>query len=202
MISEISSRLLQNPPSIDSQIEYKSSISIILALENHCMYLLVMKRTINDLDPWSGHFSFPGGGLKAGETFYEACIRETKEEVGINLSNTTFAGYCEDYISFYKSGLVVRPHVFVTNERHETINCNFEVDATYWLPVASLINPKHHQEKQFKTFTGPQLLPYVEVGNILLWGITFKVLISLLRKLDGLYCAEGLPCRLPARFIS
>lgn len=35
---------------------------------------------------------FPGGGTKRGETYEETAVRETKEEVGLTLTNIEFVG--------------------------------------------------------------------------------------------------------------
>ena len=43
----------------------------------------VQRRT--DDGPYHGLLEFPGGGIEAGETPLEACIREVEEEVGIKI---------------------------------------------------------------------------------------------------------------------
>ncbi|MCK5516446.1 MAG: NUDIX domain-containing protein, partial [Desulfobulbaceae bacterium] len=51
---------------------------------------LILRRATHPLDPWSGHFSFPGGRKeKKDNSLLETCIRETVEEVGILLSPGT-----------------------------------------------------------------------------------------------------------------
>ncbi|MCH2076761.1 MAG: NUDIX hydrolase [Rhodobacteraceae bacterium] len=47
--------------------------------------LLVILRDDDRPIPWPGHWDFPGGGREPGETPEEVAIRETFEEVGLEL---------------------------------------------------------------------------------------------------------------------
>ena len=48
--------------------------------------VLVLRRASHPQDPWSGHFSFPGGrSEKKDNNLLSTCIRETREETGIPL---------------------------------------------------------------------------------------------------------------------
>lgn len=43
--------------------------------------ILLIRRAINERDPWSGDVALPGGKVEADETDFEAAIRECREEV-------------------------------------------------------------------------------------------------------------------------
>jgi 8-oxo-dGTP pyrophosphatase MutT (NUDIX family) len=45
--------------------------------------ILLIRRAVNERDPWSGDVALPGGKVEAGETDFEATIRECKEEVSL-----------------------------------------------------------------------------------------------------------------------
>ena len=64
----------------------RASVAIILRQGNEgATEVLLIKRAVNRRDPWSGDLAFPGGRQNAGETDLETCIRETKEETGLDL---------------------------------------------------------------------------------------------------------------------
>lgn len=54
-------------------------------------YVLAVSRKNNKKD-----FGLPGGKVDPGENFFEACVRETKEETGLNIwhGKPVFGGYC------------------------------------------------------------------------------------------------------------
>jgi 8-oxo-dGTP pyrophosphatase MutT (NUDIX family) len=51
------------------------------------MEILYIRRADNPKDRWSGNVAFPGGKQDGNETNIETAIRETHEEIGIDLSN-------------------------------------------------------------------------------------------------------------------
>src|SRR5579863_6444108 len=57
--------------------------------------VLLIKRAERDGDPWSGHIALPGGRVqKQDESFKATAVRETREEVGVDLdANASFLGY-------------------------------------------------------------------------------------------------------------
>ncbi len=46
--------------------------------------------------PFEGSWVLPGGLVEPGETAREACVRETKEEVGLNVTVEGFVGLYDD----------------------------------------------------------------------------------------------------------
>ena len=48
--------------------------------------LLILRRDDDPAIPWPDHWDFPGGGREGAETPFETVARETREEVGLELS--------------------------------------------------------------------------------------------------------------------
>ena len=53
--------------------------------ENVEVQILYIKRGDNDGDRFSGHVAFPGGKQEKEESLLSAAVRETQEEVGLDL---------------------------------------------------------------------------------------------------------------------
>lgn len=56
------------------------------------LQVLFIKRAVQERDAWSGQVAFPGGTREPDETDFLAAVRETQEEVGLDLTDSaTFA---------------------------------------------------------------------------------------------------------------
>ena len=81
-------------------------------LEANCdLEMLFVKRSVYPGDPWSGQVAFPGGKAEPDETFTETAIRETQEEIGIDLNECAECLCCLKPIEIFRAGrhMVVLP---------------------------------------------------------------------------------------------
>lgn len=136
-------------------------------------------------DPWSGDVAFPGGMVEAGETPFEAAIRETEEEVGIRLTADHHLGPL-DIVEPVRGlpTLCIHPFVFALPEVPPIVP-NHEVARTLRFPLARLLDG---------TSRGPMTHPYrpdVPMARVdfedgmRLWGLTLRIVDDLLDRLDG-----------------
>src|SRR5688572_15001632 len=66
--------------------------------------LFFIRRAEHPQDPWSGHIAFPGGRRDPGDpNLLATAMRETLEEVGIDLSRAKLLGRLPDVPSFSRS---------------------------------------------------------------------------------------------------
>ena len=103
--------------------------------------LLFIQRASKESDPWSGHMAFPGGRTDAtdGDSHFTA-ERETREEVGLDLSEAPRLGSLTDLEpGRQRGGLVaVRGHAYwLAGERPQLVP-NYEVADTVWVPLRVL----------------------------------------------------------------
>ncbi|KAJ3110743.1 hypothetical protein HDU96_006303 [Phlyctochytrium bullatum] len=67
--------------------------------ESQGLEVFYIRRALNPGDLWSGHMAFPGGRVEEGETDYDAAVRETWEEVGIDLTQGPSLNLARDEVA-------------------------------------------------------------------------------------------------------
>lgn len=148
--------------------------------------LFFIRRAEQPNDPWSGHVAFPGGRREPGDaSLLVTAIRETREEVGIELEISECVARLPDVQAFTRSKkgrLVVSVFVFVVKRDVEVVPQSSEVATTLWVPLATLAagvgKETFELDYDGKTFNLPYV--YLQPGEHRLWGMTYGMLISLL----------------------
>ncbi|ORZ01523.1 NUDIX hydrolase domain-like protein [Syncephalastrum racemosum] len=111
--------------------------------------LLFIQRATREGDRWSGHVAFPGGKNEAGETDEDTVVRETMEEIGLDLASDAFLPLgkldARELTSTMNGELlmILIPYVYiqvvpVTPEM--TIQTS-EVGAVEWVPLRFFLTP-------------------------------------------------------------
>ncbi len=81
-----------------------------------------------------GHYEFPGGKVEEGESYEETAIREVKEEIGVDVDLTKYAGYNE----FHIDGRNFISHKFLAKIKKGQVLRIAEPDIfkdIIWLPI-------------------------------------------------------------------
>ena len=102
----------------------RASVALVLRQRGGAVEILLIKRATNPQDPWSGDVAFPGGRQEPGETDLETCLRECKEEVGLDLTagGVTFGGQLGNITISGRGGradMVLSSFVFCQGVREE-----------------------------------------------------------------------------------
>ena len=122
----------------------------------------------------AGQYALPGGRLEAGEDVIEAALRETHEEVGVDLDETTVLGLLDDYVT--RSGFVITP-VVLWGGSVEVRPDPGEVMAVYRVGLHHLLrtdSPRFTQIPQ-----SPRPVVSVPLGTELVHAPTAAVLVQL-----------------------
>ena len=149
--------------------------------------ILFIRRADREGDPWSGHMAFPGGRRDAGESVLETAIRETREEVGLDLGATarlvTRMPDVQAMTQRKGSHLVVVPFVFRL-ERDAELSPNEEVAETLWAPFGPFLRGEGAKPYPYEWEGMVHQLPSYDVGGRIVWGLTHRM-IEVMREAIG-----------------
>ena len=74
-------------------------------------------------------WALPGGGVKYNESYEQAAVRETLEEVGLKIHNLRYLGKANSHESY----LAFPVRVFAACASTQDIKCNFEIMEVRWI---------------------------------------------------------------------
>ena len=103
--------------------------------------LVLVRRGV---EPALGKWSFPGGGVELGESVRDAVIRETKEEIGLDVyitKDTPIDAY--DIMTLDKEGLLQFHFVllhFLARPKNGVLKPSSDVTDAKWVPLGEVEN--------------------------------------------------------------
>lgn len=155
--------------------EANAAVAILLCAKQTEPELLLVKRAVNPSDPWSGDMALPGGRKHQNDrNILETAVRETREETSIDLSLCYAIGHLQTHTSNRSTSPVhILPFVFVCAEKPE-IHLNQELSKFIWVPLSMLKQPK-----VTGVVHGREVPCFPAMGEVI-WGLTFRILTSLL----------------------
>lgn len=140
--------------------------------------VLLIRRAERADDPWSGQIAFPGGRYEQQDgDLLATAIRETREETGVELTNTERLGSLDDLYPRTPTlpPVVVRPFVFALGGRPGLIP-SAEVQRAFWLPLGRLREPGVRREITLTIRGAARTFPAYLVDNEVIWGMTERIL--------------------------
>ena len=163
------------PSLIETQGRRQASVALMLRERDLGLELLVIRRSENEHDPWSGHMALPGGGREPGdESAYDTARRETLEEVGIDLDEGRFLGRLDDVGPRRLPGQLVVSTVVVAIDAEPGPLDPREVVEAFWVPVDHLVD----ETVEIPNFPGSwPALTYKD--RYVIWGLTHRILSQL-----------------------
>lgn len=166
-------------PVADSRL---AAVAAVIRVHADEPELLFIKRAIVERDPWSGHVAFPGGRIEPGDdTLEDTAIRETREELALDLTAGRMLGRLDDLAPRTRTlpPVIVRPYVAVVQPDVE-FSPSREVAATFWVPVRTLRQPETQAEHVMTVNGVVARFPAYRVDEHLVWGLTERILRQLL----------------------
>ncbi|MGB5695446.1 MAG: CoA pyrophosphatase [Polyangiales bacterium] len=148
--------------------------------------VLLIRRAEHPSDPWSGHMAFPGGRQAAEDpTLLHTAMRETREEVGLDLSSQAERiGQLDDLQAIARGKpqeTVIRPFVFEVHRQSPIRVDEKEVAEALWTPLLPLYRGEVDTVRPYQ-WQGTQIdFPAYDVGGRVVWGLTYQMLRSFFR---------------------
>jgi len=154
----------------------------VLGAQSGRLRLLLTQRT-DHLRDHAGQISFPGGGLKPGESPLEAALREAEEEIGLERAAVDVFGEMPRYHT--GTGFNVSPMIAFVSDGVSFRPDPGEVAEIFDVPLDYLIDPRNfRQETRFYRGAWRTFLAIPWSGRYI-WGATAGMLAQLSRIIHG-----------------
>jgi len=156
-----------------------ASVALILEEQPTGLNILLIERSTDENDYWSGQIGLPGG---RSETYDKSprhtAERETREEIGLNLTAAHYLGRLND-IAPGGLKIVVSCFVYAVCKYPALSLDKEEIAAVFWVPVRELDNSARLSYVDIKVRDRLRRFPALIVADDIeqsLWGITYRLL--------------------------
>ena len=150
--------------------------------------VLMIERAARAGDRWSGQMAFPGGMVDPlDRTILDAALRETREEVGLDLAqHGRLLARLSDVSPTSRPGIgrfmVITPYVYQLQQL-PPLTLNHEVAGLLWVPLATIADPSQRQIMEYRGEGKLRRLPYYTVAGKRVWGLSLRMLDELVQYL-------------------
>jgi 8-oxo-dGTP pyrophosphatase MutT (NUDIX family) len=132
-----------------------------------------------DLRSHPGQVGLPGGGVLAGEDAWVAAAREAEEEIGVPAADLMPLGAQAPVYAAVSNYSVVPFVAWLARPPAAFIAEPGELEAVFEVPLARLLDPGAWRRSEL--LPGPHL----PVGGTMIWGLTARLLASLLPPIEA-----------------
>lgn len=167
----------------------QAAVLVPLYVDAGELWTLLTQRT-DKLPHHKGQIAFPGGSLDPGEKPWDAAVRETEEEVGIDRRRILRIGELDEAET--PSGFRIVPCVGAVPFPVETRPNVDEIEDIFAVPLSAFANPTMVEDRVVRIDGNDRVLRVYHVGNRRVWGLTALIVQNLLQRL-GLEPVEGPP---------
>ena len=156
--------------------EPQAAVAIVRARDTDS--ILLIRRTERLDDPWSGHWSYPGGRRESTDaTPLQTALRELHEECGVELFPSNLERTLEPVVARRRRGpfMLVAPFVFhVDHALPTTVDPEEAVEAV-WMPLSEWRNAARHRLRPVPNMPENCLFPAVDWCAHPVWGFTYRL---------------------------
>ena len=159
---------------------YEAAVALILReARGGGLEVLFIERAARSGDPWSGQIALPGGRRdRSDESLEDTAIRETREEVGLDLRRDGAIVGALDELRPRVNVLppvIVRPFV-ATADAEARIESAGEVAGLFWAPLDEILDPSAAADREIVARGAAAMRPSIEYRGHVIWGMTERIL--------------------------
>ena len=182
-------------PGQPSELRGEKVASVAVAFRyDASLKTLMIRRADREGDVWSGQVAFPGGRRgKQDRSLLETAIREAREEVGIDLARSAlYLGHLGTFKTHTGAMLVV-PCAFLIRDEVVRVRPNVEVASYRWVPVEFFLEARSRSTEILKRGRDTVKFPAYVYQDYVIWGLTYKIISTLIAGPGGGAAAATLP---------
>ena len=160
-----------------------AAVLVGLVARDHGLSVILTRRS-DALRRHTGQIALPGGRCEAGETPWQAALREAHEEIGLEPALVSLAGLSTPYRT--GTGFHVVPVVGFVGEGYEPRPNPDEVAEVFETPFGFLMDPASYEQREMRTADGLKRRFYAATWeDRTIWGATAGMLRALYDRLYG-----------------
>ena len=175
----------QDFPASASAFETKRNAAVLVVLveREHGLNVVLTRRAAH-LKHHAGQISFPGGKHENTDIDLQyTALRETQEEIGLNLTSSNIVGAIGNYSTI--SGFSVTPYIAITDDIPPLQIDKNEVEYAFEVPLAYCLAPQNLLSHPVTRLEQTYQVYFIPWENTYIWGATAGILKNLSNHILG-----------------
>jgi len=173
-----------------------ASVLVPLYVEAGELWVVLTKRS-EALANHAGQYAFPGGRREEVENDWEAAIRETEEEIGIDANRILDLGRLDEIYTDVSDFRIV-PCVGAVPVPLETTLNEAEIEEVFSVPLLAFADVKVIEDRVVEWRGEERQVRVYHIGRRAVWGLTARIIQNLLQRLGVDTAVEDAPPAPPA----
>jgi 8-oxo-dGTP pyrophosphatase MutT (NUDIX family) len=178
----IEAALASRPPArVAEAVSARAAVALILRDGAAGIEILLIRRAEHPQDPWSGQMAFPGGRAEPAEDLQATAIRETAEEIGVDLErDAERLGVLDEVRAMARLrpvSLTILPFVFRLRRAVEPV-IGHEVTSVHWIRFDNLLAKERRSVMDYVEQGATLEFPCLRIEDVVIWGLTYRMLMG------------------------